>query len=150
VLAKALLGLGRDAEADAELARLGPEQVAAAPWAALRRARSATSAGVPATAIEVLERTHARYPEDLAVSASLGGLLEGAGRLEEALAVRESALRAEPGSAALCNDVAWTLALLGRDLDRAEQLAEAAARAHPEDPAILDTLAAVRRARAGL
>jgi predicted Zn-dependent protease len=97
LLARALLGLGRQAEADAELARLGPEQVAAAPWAALRRAHSADSAGDPTTAIDLLERAHARHPQDLAVCVSLAGLLERAGRLEEALAVRESARRAERG-----------------------------------------------------
>ncbi len=148
ILAQALLGLGRDADADAELARLGAEQVAAAPWAALRRARSLEAAGDPLAAIEVLERTRARHPDDLGVCATLGGLLEDEGRLEEALAVREAALRGAPDSAALRNDVAWTLSRLGRDLERAEGLAEAAAREHPEDPAILDTLAAVRRARA--
>jgi predicted Zn-dependent protease len=148
ILAQALLGLGRDADADAELARLGAEQVAAAPWAALRRARSLAAAGDPVAAIEVLERTRARHPDELGVCAALGGLLEDEGRLEEALAVREAALRGAPDSAALRNDVAWTLSRLGRDLERAEGLAEAAAREHPEDPAILDTLAAVRRARA--
>jgi tetratricopeptide (TPR) repeat protein len=149
ILAQALLGQGRDAEADAELARLAPDEIAAAPWAALRRARSLAEAGDPAPAIDALERAHARHPGDLAVGAALGGLLEEAGRLEEALAVREAALRRAPDSAALRNDVAWTLALLGRDLERAEDLAEAAARERPEDAAILDTLAAVRRARAG-
>jgi predicted Zn-dependent protease len=148
ILAQALLGLGRDAEADAELGRLGPEQLAAAPWAALRRARSLAAAGDPGGAIELLERTRERGPGDLALGGALGGLLEDAGRLEEALAVREAALRGAPDSSALRNDVAWTLVLLGRDLERAEDLAEAAAQQHPEDPAILDTLAAVRRARA--
>jgi arylsulfatase A-like enzyme len=149
ILAQALLGLGREAEADAELATLGPEETAAAPWAALRRARSLRAAGETASALAVLERAHRRHPDDLLLAGTFGGLLEEAGRLEEALAVREAALRRDPGSAGLRNDVAWTLALLRRDLDRAEELAEAAARARPDDPAILDTLAAVRRARQG-
>jgi arylsulfatase A-like enzyme/Flp pilus assembly protein TadD len=149
ILAQSLLGLGRAAEADAELARLGPAETAAAPWAALRRARSLEAAGDAAGAIATLEPAHRRHPEDLVLAGTFGGLLEEAGRLEEALAVRESALERDPGSVGLRNDVAWTLALLRRDLDRAEELAESAAQARPGDPAILDTLDAVRRARRG-
>jgi arylsulfatase A-like enzyme len=149
ILAQGLLGLGRAAEADAELARLGPSETAAAPWAALRRARSLEAAGDAAGAIATLEHAHRRHPEELALAGAFGGLLEEAGRLEEALAVRESALRRDPGSPGLRNDVAWTLALLRRDLDRAEELAESAVQARPGDPAILDTLDAVRRAREG-
>ena len=149
ILAQALLGLGREAEADAELARLGPAETAAAPWAALRRARALLAAGDAAAASAVLEQAHHRHSQDVGLAGALGGVLEDAGRIEEALAVREAALALDPVSTALRNDVAWTLALLRRDLDRAEELAEGAAQASPGDPAILDTLAAVRRAREG-
>ena len=149
ILAQALLALGREAEADAELARIAPEESASVPWAALRLAATAMRADDPSAAIEILERARGRRPDDRSLAIALGGLFEDAGRLEDALAVREAALRVEPGSAGLQNDVAWTLALLVRDLDRAQTLAERAARARPGDPAILDTLAAVRRAREG-
>ena len=149
ILAQALLALGREAEADAELARVAPEESDAVPWAAMRLAAGAARRGDPSAAIEVLERARGRRPDDPSLAIALGGLLEEAGRLEEALAVREAALRIAPGSAGLQNDVAWTLALLLRDLDRAQTLAESAARARPGDPAVLDTLAAVRRAREG-
>jgi predicted Zn-dependent protease len=147
ILVQALLAQGREAEADAELARIAPEESASAPWAALRVAGAALEAGESSAAIEILERGRSRHPEDLSLAIALGGLFEDAGRLEDALAVREAALRVEPGSAGLQNDVAWTLALLVRDLDRAQALAESASRGLPEDPAILDTLGAVRRAR---
>jgi len=54
------------------------------------------------------------YLASVLVAFALGGLFEDTGRLEDALAVREAALRVEPGSAGLQNDVAWTLALLVR------------------------------------
>jgi len=147
ILAQALLAQGREADADAELARIGPEQIASAPWATLRLAAAAARSGDAPAAIGLLERGLGRYPGDVSLAVPLGGLLEDAGRLEDALAVREAALRVEPGSAGLQNDVAWTLALLVRDLDRAEALAESASRALPDDPAVIDTLGAVRRAR---
>ncbi|TFG92074.1 MAG: tetratricopeptide repeat protein, partial [Myxococcales bacterium] len=147
ILVQALLAQGREAEADAELARIAPEESASAPWATLRVAGAALEAGESSAAIEILERGRSRHPKDLSLAIALGGLFEDAGRLEDALAVREAALRVEPGSAGLQNDGAWTLALLVRDLDRAQALAESASRGLPEDPAILDTLGAVRRAR---
>jgi arylsulfatase A-like enzyme len=148
ILAQALLALGREAEADLELSRLEPDAIAASAWASARRAQRLELAGDAPAAIGLLELAHARHPDDLGVAIALGGLLEDAGRLEDALAVREAALRVAPDSAGLRNDVAWTLAVLRRDLERAEVLAEAAARERPDDPAILDTLAAVRRAQA--
>jgi arylsulfatase A-like enzyme len=147
ILAQALLASGREPEADAELARLAPEAASAAPWAALRRARAAAASGDRDPAIALLELARARHPRDPGLAAELGGLLEAAGRLTDALAVREAGLAAAPDSPLFQNDVAWTLALLGRDLDRALALAEGAAGALPGDPAVADTLAAVRRAR---
>jgi tetratricopeptide (TPR) repeat protein len=73
-----------------------------------------------------------------------GTLLEEEGRLEEALAVREQALALEAESPIAANDVAWTLASLGRDLPRAERLAKAALEKVPREPSVLDTLAAIR------
>jgi arylsulfatase A-like enzyme/Tfp pilus assembly protein PilF len=146
ILAQALLSQGREAEADAELSRLRRDEIEGSPWAAVRRARSLERGGDATAALELLERAHSRNPQEVVVAVLLGVLLEDAGRLEEALAAREAALGVAPDSPGLRNDVAWTLALLGRDLERAMELAEAAARDRPGDPAILDTLAAVRRA----
>src|SRR5262249_33488915 len=106
ILAQALLGTGRADEADAELARLGPEALAAASWAALRRAHALAAAGEPEAALALLAAAHERHPEEAVVAAQLAGGLEAAGRLEEALAVREAALARDPGSAELQNDVA--------------------------------------------
>jgi arylsulfatase A-like enzyme/Tfp pilus assembly protein PilF len=147
MLAQALLAQGREAEADLELARIAPEERESAAWVALRLAGAATRAGDSAAAIEILERARGRHPDDVSLATALAGLFEASGRLEEALAVREAALRVEPGSAGLQNDVAWTLARLVRDLDRAQALAESASRALPGNPAVLDTLGAVQSAR---
>jgi arylsulfatase A-like enzyme/Flp pilus assembly protein TadD len=147
ILAQALLARGREAEADLELARIAPEEAESAPWVALRLAAAAARAGDGPAAIEILVRARRRHPDDASLAIALAGLFEASGRLEDALAVREAALRAEPGSAGLQNDVAWTLALLARDLDRAQTLAESAARELPGNPAVLDTLGAVRSAR---
>jgi len=146
ILAQTLLAAGRAEEADAELAQLEPEAAAAAPWVALRRARSLAEAGNRDAALALLAAARARHPQDAALASSLAGLLEAAGRIDEALGLREAALARDPGSPALQNDVAWTLARLRRDLARARALAEAAARARPGEPAIQDTLAEIARA----
>src|SRR5262249_58535240 len=95
-------------------------------------------------ALALLAAAHERHPGETALAAQLAGGLEAAGRLDEALALREAALARDPGSAVLQNDVAWTLAKLGRDLGRARALAEQPARAPPREPAVLHTLAAIR------
>ncbi len=76
-----------------------------------------------------------------------GLLLARMGRDEEALAAFEAALALEPDLAVLQNDVAWALARLRRDLDRALALAARAAAASENDPSVLDTLAFVRLTR---
>ena len=52
-----------------------------------------------------------------------------------------------PDAAAAKNDVAWTLARSGGDLDRALALAEEAHRSAPAAPEVVDTLAVVRLRR---
>jgi predicted Zn-dependent protease len=64
-----------------------------------------------------------------------------------ALRVYESALVAMPDSWQMKNGVAWYSSLLGRDLDRALELAEQASRASKGDPSVLDTLASVQLRR---
>ena len=61
--------------------------------------------------------------------------------------MRKRALELAPEDAASPNDLAWNLALLGRELDRALELAEAAIAMTDSAPAVLDTLAAVRLRR---
>ena len=147
ILAQTLLEIGRPVEADAELARLEREAVAAVPWVALRRSRSLAAAGDRAGALAILAQASERHPEEVSLGAELGSRFEAEGRLEEALVAREASLARDPDSVVLQNDVAWTLVRLGRDLERARGLAEAAARARPGDAAILDTLAEIRKAQ---
>ena len=85
----------------------------------------------------------ASHPDDLSLAQALGNLLESAGRLEEALEAREAALALAPDEPGTANAVAWTLALLGREPERALALARRAVAEAPEDPDLLDTLATV-------
>ena len=117
------------------------------PWVALRAARAEVAAGRREAALRRLALARERHPEDAGLARAQGALLEEAGLLEEALAVREDALRLAPDSPAIWNDLAWTLARLGRDLDRALELARRAVAAGGEDPRLLDTLATVLLAR---
>jgi hypothetical protein len=74
-------------------------------------------------------------------------VLEAGRRLDDALRLREEALREEPEDWVAANEVAWSLALLGRDLERAQALATQAVSASEGDPSALDTLARVQLAR---
>lgn len=62
------------------------------------------------------------------------------GRVAEAREALERALEAQPGLVGARNDLAYLLAAEGRDLDRAQRLAQEAVDARPEDPEALDTL----------
>jgi tetratricopeptide (TPR) repeat protein len=140
LLARALASQGRGREAGLAVASL-PADVAPAPWVALWAARAEAQAGRPEAALARLGLARARHPEDPGLALAAGGLLEGLGRPEEALAAREEALRLAPGDVAARNDVAWSLAMLGREPERALALAGAAAADGGDDPALLDTLA---------
>ncbi len=142
LLARALAEQGRENEADLALAALAPD-VAPAPWVALGAARGEVASGRRAAALHRLALARARHPADLPLTQAHGNLLEAAGRLEEALAAREAALALAPDQPGAANDVAWTLALLGQDLERALVLARRAVAEVGDDPALLDTLATV-------
>ena len=62
------------------------------------------------------------------------------GRTAEAREALERALEARPDLVGARNDLAYLLAVEGRDLDRAQRLAREAVDARPEDPQALDTL----------
>ena len=66
--------------------------------------------------------------------------LDLAGEREASAALLDKGLAAYPDSAMLKNSLAYTLALLERDLDRALDLVDAALKAEPENYAYLDTL----------
>jgi len=146
-LALALEARGRLSEAE----RLYREVLAESPREAgvlEGLGRVALARGDAGRAADLLHRALELDPEPAVRWSRYAAALEGLGRLEEALAAREAALARAPGDVALRNDVAWTLARLGRDLDRALQLAAAAAD-EPGAPAeVFDTLAEVHLARA--
>jgi tetratricopeptide (TPR) repeat protein len=142
LLARALAEQGRENEADVALAALAPD-VAPAPWVALGATRGEVASGRSTDALHRLALARARHPADLALARVHGNLLEAAGRLEEALAAREAALALAPDLPGAANDVAWTLALLGQELERALALARRAIAEVGDDPALLDTLATV-------
>jgi arylsulfatase A-like enzyme/Flp pilus assembly protein TadD len=142
LLARALAEQGRQGEADLALAALEPDAAPAA-WVALGAARGELAGGRNQAALRRLELARARHPDDLSLAQAHGNLLEAAVRLDEALQARETALALAPEDPGAANDVAWTLALLGRDLERAQALARRAIAEAGDDPALLDTLATV-------
>jgi Flp pilus assembly protein TadD len=70
-------------------------------------------------------------------------MLSEAGRFDDAVDVRRRILAEEPEDPGHRNDLAWDLALAGRELDRALELARQAAEAMGDEPNVLDTLATV-------
>ena len=146
LLARALLAQQRHTEADGELLEL-PASTVLPPRLALRAARAEAAVGRGDAALQRLRDALERHPEAEVLARARGDLLEGSGRLEEALAAREATLALHPASVSAQHDVAWTLALLGRDLDRALGLAQTAAERSGEAPDVLDTLATVLLAR---
>lgn len=83
----------------------------------------------------------------VAAHVNLGMLFAAQGKVEDAIARYDAALKVEPDFLPACNNLAWLLATHPsatiRNGARAVQLAENAARlAGPDDPKILDTLAA--------
>jgi Flp pilus assembly protein TadD len=70
----------------------------------------------------------------------LGLLYHAQGKLTDAIAHYEKAYEVDPSSATASNNLAWILAENDKDLDRAQQLAQAAKAQLPNDPTINDTL----------
>ncbi|CAG0971342.1 Arylsulfatase [Myxococcaceae bacterium] len=145
-LASLLLEQGRGDEADSLLVSL-PGAVVETEAAAVRIARAELGAGRHDAALARLEAARERHPESAPILLLFGHVLERKGRGDEARAARERALELAPGAAAARNDLAWSLARQGRDLDRALALAEAAHGAAPGSVEFADTLALVRLRR---
>ncbi len=70
----------------------------------------------------------------------LGRLYLSQGRRDEARAAYEKVIEVNPENAAAKNDLAYLLAVEGRDLERAQTLAEEAQRALPDRPEAMDTV----------
>lgn len=145
-LAAVLLEQGQVAEADRLLASL-PKAEADTESATVRVAQAELAAGRIEAAVERLEAGRKRHAESRPILLLSGQALERAGHGEAALSVREKLLVLEPDAAAAKNDVAWSLARTGGDLERALALAEAALAAAPGAVEVVDTLAVVRLRR---
>ncbi len=146
LVARALDAQGQVDASDRVLAGL-PSEVAPAPWVALRAARAELAAGETVSAARRLAFARGRHPDDPRLALRHAHALEALGRAEQALSAREAAHAAAPDAVAPANDLAWSLASLGRDLDRALALAQTAVERGGDDPALLDTLVTVQLAR---
>lgn len=130
-------------DAQALLAEAGPLPE---PFVVWRVASAEAKAGQSERAAARLD-AGLRGPLPTALAIAAASVLEAGGRNAAALRVQEEALRVDPASWQLQNGVAWGLAVAGRELDRALELARSAVRASREDPAVIDTLAAVQLRR---
>lgn len=145
-LAALRMGQGRREEAQALIAAIPPAAVSG-PIASLRLAEAEIQGGYLEAATARLSEAREAHPDQPRLALALGDCLESAGHLESALAEREAALVLAPSSPLIENAVAWNLALLGRELDRALALAERAVAASDGEPHLQDTLATVLMAR---
>jgi len=137
---------GRPQEADALLQEIGAAFLAD-PARALRLAEAEEAAGRGGRAEVWLRRALEARPEHPRLLAAQAARMEAAGRFDRALALRQRLHGQQPEEPGAMNDLAWSLAVAERDLDRALELARRAASALPGDPNVLDTLATVRLAR---
>ncbi len=146
LLVRALEAQGRVEAAERVFADW-PVDSAPASWVVVRAATAEIAQGRDKAALDRVLYARRRDPEDTQLARLAADLLDQAGRMDEALAARETVLKSMPESVAARNDVAWTLFVLGRDLDRALRLAESAVSDVGDEPALLDTLASVRWAK---
>ncbi len=81
-----------------------------------------------------------RQPRPVQAHTIVGVILEAQKKPEDARKRYEQALALDPETPAAANNLAWMYAQNGENLDVALQLAQAAARRLPDNPAVLDTL----------
>ncbi|MGH0037558.1 MAG: tetratricopeptide repeat protein [Myxococcota bacterium] len=137
--ARLLLALDRSDEAIADLESAFEGRPRPIPVPAVL-ATALQAQGRVDEAIEYLERARSTPPVASNAMWQLGSLYLGLGRLEQARTVLEEVVRAAPKMARARNDLAWVLADLGQDLDRALDLARSARADLPHNAAVADTL----------
>lgn len=93
---------------------------------------------------KILRESLAALPGNEELLYSLGGLMEEAGRRQEAMAVMEELLRTNPNNYKAMNYVGYTLADENRELVRALELIEDALKLSPNADYITDSLAWVQ------
>ena len=128
------------------LASLPPGRVRE-PGAVVRLAEAERASGRADLALLRTEGALREHPRSAPLHRLHGALLEAKGDAAGATRAREAAAAAEPRNVASMNDLAWSLAKEGRDLDRALALAQGAIDVAGPLPPLLDTLATVQVAR---
>jgi tetratricopeptide (TPR) repeat protein len=91
-------------------------------------------------AINVAEQAHKLAPNDPEPIMFLGAMLETAGRSAEAKAKYQRVLELRPDNPFVLNNIAFSLAQTGGDLDEALRLARRALQKAPGHPTLTDTL----------
>ncbi len=143
---RALVALGRSAEGEqAFRAALAADADFAPSHAAL--GALALRRGALDEALAHFDRAVAAAPGDVESAYRAARILLERGDGEGAQGRLRAVLARDPMHVGAANDLAWLLAERGESLDEALALARRAARGPDPDPAILDTLAAVRLAR---
>lgn len=153
----ALLGTGLDAQgrrrAAGILYRQGEHESALRVFAPARDAQPSDRIRADIAAADLLSVVDApeeslgridgalrRSPGNAELDYQRAVLLERAGKIDAAVSLLESLHRARPLDAAVTNALGFTLADHKRALPRAEQLVREALVAHPDDPAMQDSL----------
>lgn len=91
-------------------------------------------------AVAQLEEALRRSADPRAARLGIAEAYRREGAAARAVQVYEQALRDDPDDPLMLNNLAFVLAELGQDLDRAGRLARRALEALPRDPTVLDTL----------
>ncbi|UCH84855.1 MAG: tetratricopeptide repeat protein, partial [Candidatus Latescibacterota bacterium] len=92
------------------------------------------------SAREFLYRAREARPEDERVLLNLAGVLERQGKYEEAEPILDEAHALNPEDPTTCNFLGYLLALMGKDLDKAEKLILTALEKEPENGYYIDSL----------
>ncbi len=92
-------------------------------------------------ALSVLDKADALWPDDVDLRFTRGTVLDAQGLKDQALGVMEAVAAADPAHYRALNYIGYTLAVEGRDLDRALELLHRAHALSPESAYIMDSLA---------
>jgi tetratricopeptide (TPR) repeat protein len=90
---------------------------------------------------KVLDEALAKWPDDMDLKYNVGMLYEKTGKRDEAMRVMEQILTKQPEHPDALNYVGYTLAEMGKDLDRALTCVQKAAKLKPDNGYIMDSLA---------
>ncbi len=92
-------------------------------------------------ALAVLDKADGLWPEDVDLRFTRGTVLDAQGLKDQALCVMEAVAAADPDHHRALNYIGYTLAVEGRDLERALELLHRAHALSPESAYIMDSLA---------